>query len=343
MSSGVKPDITGGLTKAKKALSLDRSLLRMKEQNGDAFTYNFELTYSVLFNIAESYTLNEMYAEALSTYSLITKNKKFPNVNRLKLNVGNIYFKLGKFSKAIKMYKMALDQVPRNQTELRLKITHNIGILFIKMGQYSDAAIRFEFIMSEKGDWKTGLHLILCYYAIGDAIGMRRAFQLLLENAEHLNEDENDDKTVNDAFKRDELYVYENKIRKLAEKNILMAANLIASLIEDDFNEGYNWCLDVIKNSAYSKLASELDFNKAVMFLRQSDSNQAIESLKYFEKKESPIATNAVINLSFIYLLVSYFFCYIFNDGLSLLSNAYNYPFTEGPRRHQLQLIFFMW
>lgn len=309
MSSGVKPDITGGLTKAKKALSLDRSLLRMKEQNGDAFTYNFELTYSVLFNIAESYTLNEMYAEALSTYSLITKNKKFPNVNRLKMNVGNIYFRLGKFSKAIKMYKMALDQVPRNQTELRLKITHNIGILFIKMGQYSDAASRFELIMSEKGDWKTGLHLILCYYAIGDVIGMRRAFQLLLENAEHLNEDETDDKNSNEAFKRDELYLYEKKTRQLAEKNILMAANLIASLIEDDFNEGYNWCLDVIKNSAYSKLASELDFNKAVMFLRQSDSNQAIESLKYFEKKESPIATNAVINLSFIYLLV---ICVIF-------------------------------
>lgn len=182
------------------------------------------------------------------------------------------------------------------------------------MGQYSDAASRFELIMSEKGDWKTGLHLVLCYYAIGDVIGMRRAFQLLLENAEHLNEDENDDKNSNEAFKRDELYLYEKKTRKLAAKNILMAANLIASLIEDDFNDGYNWCLDVIKNSAYSKLASELDFNKAVMFLRQSDSNQAIESLKYFEKKESPIATNAVINLSFIYLLVIWF--NIFTRGM---------------------------
>lgn len=102
-----------------------------------------------------------MFIEALNTYTLMTKNKMFPNVNRLKINMGNIYFQLGLFSKAIKMYRMALDQVPGNQKELRLKITHNIAILFVKMGQYSDAATSFEFIMAEKGDVKSGLHLVV--------------------------------------------------------------------------------------------------------------------------------------------------------------------------------------
>ena len=46
---------------------------------------------------------------------------------------------------------------------------HNIGILFVKMGQYSDACSSFEWIMSEQGDFKTGLHLVLCYYATGGA------------------------------------------------------------------------------------------------------------------------------------------------------------------------------
>lgn len=122
-----------------------------------------------------------MYVEALNHYNLMIKNKLFDNVNRLKVNMGNIYFQLGLYPKAIKMYRMALDQVPNNQKELRLKITHNIAILFIKMGQYSDAAASFEFIMSEKADLKSGLHLILCYYAIGDVEKMKRAFQLLLE------------------------------------------------------------------------------------------------------------------------------------------------------------------
>lgn len=119
-----------------------------------------------------------MFIEALNTYTLMTKNKMFPNVNRLKINMGNIYFQLGLFSKAIKMYRMALDQVPGNQKELRLKITHNIGVLFVKMGQYSDAATSFEFSMAEKGeksDIKSGLHLVLCYYALGDTEKMKKA------------------------------------------------------------------------------------------------------------------------------------------------------------------------
>lgn len=68
------------------------------------------------------YAYNDMYVEALNTYTLMTKNKMFSTVNRLKINMGNIYYKLGLFSKAIKMYRMALDQVPSNQKELRLKI-----------------------------------------------------------------------------------------------------------------------------------------------------------------------------------------------------------------------------
>lgn len=64
----------------------------------------------VLFNLANLYYKNEMFIEALNTYTLMTKNKMFANVNRLKINMGNIYFQLGLFSKAIKMYRMALDQ-----------------------------------------------------------------------------------------------------------------------------------------------------------------------------------------------------------------------------------------
>lgn len=58
------------------------------------------------------------------------------------------------------------------------------------MGQYADAATSFEFIMSEKGDLKSGLHLILCYYALGDVEKMRRAFQLLLDVPLEYNEED---------------------------------------------------------------------------------------------------------------------------------------------------------
>lgn len=65
------------------------------------------------------YEQNEQYTEALNTYQLITKNRMFSNAHRLKINMGNIYFKQGEYHKAIKMYRMALDQVPSSQKNLR--------------------------------------------------------------------------------------------------------------------------------------------------------------------------------------------------------------------------------
>lgn len=56
----------------------------------------------------------------------------------------------------------------------------NIGVVFIKMGQYSDAITSFEHIMSEIPNIKSGFNLILCYYAIGDRDRMKKSFQKLI-------------------------------------------------------------------------------------------------------------------------------------------------------------------
>lgn len=308
-------DVTAALNKAKEASSLDRTLLRLRDQNGNSSLHNFDLTFGVMFNLANVYAKNQMYVEALNTYQQMTKNKMYPNVNRLKCNMGNIYFQLGMYQKAIKLYRMALDQVPSNQKELRLRISHNIGIVFIKMGQYSDAASNFEFIMAERADLKCGLHLVLCYYALGDTDKMKRAFQLLLEVQFVLLEEAEQQKLstammaaspgnqyIWDVIRSDELHTAEMHRKQLAEKNILMSANLISAVIEENFNDGYTWCVEIIKNSSYPMLANELEMNKAIMYLKQHEVAQAIETLKYYEKKEPAIAANAVINLTFIYV-----------------------------------------
>ncbi|XP_055309394.1 intraflagellar transport protein 88 homolog [Sitodiplosis mosellana] len=304
-------NLSSALNKAKEAFSYDRTLLKLRDQNGDSSYHNSDITFAVLFNLANIYAKSKMYVEALNTYAMMTKNKMFLNVNRLKLNMGNIYFQLGHFSKAIKMYRMALDQVPSNQKELRLKISHNIGILFIKMGQYSDAATSFEFIMSEqRADLKSGLHLILCYYVLGDIEKMKRGFQHLLDVPIEMNDDHRisnlmsnpSHQYVIDFIKNDKLAIHENRQKHLAKKNILMSANLISSIIEENFNDGYTWCVEMIKSSHFAVLANELELNKAIMYLKQHDVHQAIETLKYYEKKEPAIAANATISLTFIYI-----------------------------------------
>jgi intraflagellar transport protein 88 len=49
------------------------------------------------------YHLNGMYQEAISTYSLIVKNKQYPQSGRLRVNMGNIYFEQKNYPMAIKV------------------------------------------------------------------------------------------------------------------------------------------------------------------------------------------------------------------------------------------------
>jgi intraflagellar transport protein 88 len=72
---------------------------------------NIDLTYAVQFNLANAHHKNKMFDTALSTFGLLVKNKQYPQAGRLRVNMGNIYYEQKKYPQAIKMYRMALDQV----------------------------------------------------------------------------------------------------------------------------------------------------------------------------------------------------------------------------------------
>ncbi|XP_054278249.1 intraflagellar transport protein 88 homolog [Macrosteles quadrilineatus] len=306
-----KQQLRQALDKAKEASTKERNLIRLQEQAGLSDTHNLDLTFSVLFNLASQYAANEMYSEAINTYLVITKNRMFHNSNKLKVNIGNIYVKLGQYPKAIKMYRMALDQVPNTHKDLRIKIMHNIGILFVKMGQFSDACTSFEYIMQEKPDFKAGLHAIVCYYALDDKDRMKQGFQMLLEVVLDIDDDEkyiptSDDPASNlvlEAIRTDSLHALEKQMKREAERSILTAAKLIAPVIEDNFTAGYNWCVEAINSSIYAPLAGDLEINKAVMFLKQKDIAQAMDTLKTFQRKESKVASTAASNMAFVHFL----------------------------------------
>ena len=56
----------------------------------------------------------------------------------------------------------------------------NIGISFVKLGQYSDAVTSFEHIVEEKAGFQAAFNLLLCYYALNDRDKMKKTFQKLL-------------------------------------------------------------------------------------------------------------------------------------------------------------------
>lgn len=67
---------------------------------------------------------------------------------------------------------------------------HNIGLVFVRMGQYSEACTSFEYIMQEQANFKTGLDLVTAYYGLGDKERMKKGFLRLLECQLDIDDDE---------------------------------------------------------------------------------------------------------------------------------------------------------
>jgi len=299
--------------KAREAGKKERQLVRTREQLGLSDGISVDLTYSVLFNLAVQFEANEMYPEALNSYQVIVKNKMFQNAGRIKVNMGNIYYKQRQFSKATKYYRMALDQVPNSHKEIRIRIMQNISNAFLKMGQYNDAITSYEHIMNEKPDFKSGLNLILCYFTIGDKEKMSKTFQKLLnvnldiDDEDKYQADISSDKPQEslylDAIRNDMLRQMERKRQQIAEYCVLTAAKVIAPAIENSFAKGFDWCIEQVKMSQRHELANDLEIQKALMYLKERDFDQAISILKTFEKKDTQVKAQAATNLAFIYLL----------------------------------------
>ncbi|KAJ6662354.1 hypothetical protein lerEdw1_012518 [Lerista edwardsae] len=354
-------DLKLALEKAKDAGRKERALVRQREQTMSPANINLDLTYTVLFNLASQYCANEMYAEALNTYQVIVKNKMFVNGGMLKVNMGNIYLKQRNYSKAIKFYRMALDQIASVHKEMRIKIMQNIGVAFIKTGQYTDAISSFEHIMSTSPNLKAGFNLILCYFATGDREQMKKAFQKLIAVPLEIDDDDkyissgvSISKAICTVRKTKEFELFMFKIflaarfavtikgpiyvcdinsflkyfvclrKATAEKYIMTAAKLIAPTIESSFAIGYDCCVEAVKASPYVELANDLEINKAITYLRQKDFNQAVETLKMFEKKDSRVKSAAATNLSFLYFLENEFTQANNYADLAVNSDRYN-------------------
>ncbi|KAJ3194971.1 Intraflagellar transport protein 88 [Irineochytrium annulatum] len=299
------------LEKAKEAAKREKALNKQREQAGLSDQMNLDLTYCVLFNLANQYHTNKMYQEALNSYAVIVKNKMFNQSGRLRVNMGNIHFEQQKYSQAVKMYRMALDQIPNTNKDIRWKIMRNIGIAFIKMGQFQDAITSFESVMESNPDYHTAFNLALCYFALGDQERMKRGFQKLVsvrmppveqydeEGHTSLNEPVED----HEVFNEDSLRAIARERRKAAERYIILSAKLVAPNIESNVSSGFDWVTEMIKMSPHAEISSELEIAKAIQFLKTKDFLKAIETLKSFEKKDPRLVGTAATNLSFLYFL----------------------------------------
>ncbi len=306
-------EFTKALDKAKEAGKRERALCKHREGNGLSEQINVDLTYAVWFNLASAYASAGMMDEALNTYTMVIKNKQYPQAGRLRVNMGNIYFHQKRYPQAIKMYRMALDQIPNSGKDVRFKIFRNIGNAFVRLGQFQDAIQSFETIMNANyGDFQTGFNLILCYYALGDAEKMKRGFNKLLgipvPGANEDEDEEEENKAAEEAeavghARVDALREELKKQQKEAEHYIITAARLIApALDKSDWTVGYDWVCDQLRMD-HESLASQMTIDQGLQYLKNKNFEKAIELLKSFEKKDQNLKAMAATNLSFIYFL----------------------------------------
>lgn len=141
---------------------------------------NIDLTFYVFYNLANMYHSNNLHQEAINSYTIILKNKQYPQASRLRVNMGNIYFEQKKYDMAIKNYNMAIDSTTQQNKEMKLKIKKNVGLALVKQKRFGKAIEMYEDIMNDTPDFDVGFNLIVCLYALGDKEKMRTWFERLL-------------------------------------------------------------------------------------------------------------------------------------------------------------------
>lgn len=320
--AGVEKDFLAGLEKAKEAAKRERMLCRHREKNGLGDQINVDLTYAICFNLANQYHANGMFTEALNTYAQIVKNKQYPQAGRLRVNMGNIYFQQKKYPAAIKMYRMAMDQIGHMSKDMKFKIMRNIGVSFVKLGQFQDAIQSFEAVMEANPDAQTGFNLIICYFALGDKEKMKKGLTQLLCVPEFGHDDEEEEvspKSSEEANQNDELKKERLVRLKVLHRYVHLAAKLVAPVLDKSFSDGYDIIIELLRNpprrpnspktgsdvgrTTFVTTAMEMEIAKGVAYLKRKDIQKAIEVLKGFEKKDVGMIGQAATNLAFLYFL----------------------------------------
>lgn len=228
-----------GLVKAKDAATKEKKIRQLREQAGCLDQVNIDLTFYVFYNLANMYHHNGLYQEALNSYTIILKNRQYPQASRLRVNMGNIFFEQKKYDQAIKMYNMALDSTPQQNKEMKIKIKKNVALALVKSSRFGKAIEVYEDIMNDLPDFDVAFHLIVCLYALGEREKMRTWFErLLMIDIPGVDEEEQEellqmkDKLEKAVGESDPLKEYLKAKKKEALNFVSSAAKLVAPFIE---------------------------------------------------------------------------------------------------------------
>ena len=257
-------------------------LLR-KHRNAHTLSGGPELMYSSWFNLATAYEANDMPDDAIKTYTYLATQRGNPFTGRLRINMGNVHYRQKQYPSAIRMYKIALDQMRKDEKSTVHRIRRNIGNAYFRMGQIRDAVKYFEEAMETVPDFQTGFNLLVCHLALGDMDRAKKHFLALVDIPLFATKEE--EMLVcgaNDLHgDKDELATRS----KQSNHFLQTAARLIAPMLDSsDWAAGYDWVCNALVDR-HEELSVQLKLEQATQRLHHKDFDVAIKALKTLQKK----------------------------------------------------------
>ena len=299
------------LESAKEGTKKEQLLRKHRKANSLSSSDGSDLMHSSWFNLAMTFEAADMPDEAIKTYTYLAKQRGNPFAGRLRINMGNVYYRNRQYPSAITQYKMALDICSgrRDDKSITHKIRRNIGNALFRLGKMRDSVQYYEGAMNAVPDYQTGFNLLVCHLALGDIESVKHHFITLVEIQRNDDDDGDDDgeHDVSSILMGLQNNMKVDKDTRLREANhfLLTAARLIApKLVETDIAAGYDWVCAVLDAHNHEDLASKVKLEQATQQLKRKEFGVAVKTLKSLQKKRgNEVKAATATNLAFVSFL----------------------------------------
>ena len=294
----------GNFVQAKeKCLNAYDKLQDFKSKNIDYF--NAEMEFGIQLNLGLIYEGLKMFDDAKQMYMEILQKENYytPGImfQKVRVNIGNIYYNQGEYRKAITEWQKAVDKISKDNKEMRGMILRNIANAHIKSGSYTDAIDNYNESVKYKEDMKTYMNLLLSNIAFNKIDQTKIAFNRMLESA--INIEKEIDATEEKKSTMDSLREY-LVIRKKENSSIIVNIALVMThFLEKDPLEAFKYIIESVKRNNIEDILNEIEMAKAMYFLKKRDVEKTISILKQFENKNKSLISRVANNISFLYFV----------------------------------------
>jgi intraflagellar transport protein 88 len=240
----------------------------------------------------------QIYQEILSQDNYYTPGIQY---QRIRVNLGNLYFKSNELKKAITEWKRAVDKINKDNKELRANILRSIANAYIRLGNYNDAIDNYSESMKLYPNVQTAMNLLLCFLVVDKVDNTKNVFNVMLDVAAFAEREVDNKDEGNKNI--DPLTEYQVMKKKENTNIIVNIALVMTHYLDKDPLVAFDYIIESIKRNGVKDILNEIEMAKAMHFLKKRDVEKTITIMKSFENKNKKLISRVANNISFLYFV----------------------------------------